>query len=253
MRRFLEAYKFGTFEINGQKFPKILVGTSPFIGAGQFGEKSYSYLKHFYERPQNITKLLIDSIKEGCNAVQVICYPPVIEAVENAVRDTKTEMFILGSAGVGSIYEEIDALRILGAKCIVCHGSYTDRDTDGDLEKLSKASPNLTIGIATHMPGITIEKAAMMDKVQVILAPVNKSGNFMRPSAERTMRAIKLARGRGKKIIAMKPLAAGTLAPEKAFAFLKDKVDGVAVGVASKGEISETLKAGRKYFGGDMA
>jgi hypothetical protein len=240
--KFLESYKFGTFSIRGVEFPRVMIGTSPFIGASQFGDRSYFYLSHFYENPSNMVKILVDAAMEGCNAVQAIAYPRILSSIKEAERVSGREFFILGSAGVGSLEDEVSSLLSSGAKCIVSHGSYADREQS--VERLRAEIR----GIATHLPGITIPKVLSDPEVDVILAPINKNGKFMRPSREESLDAIEKARERGKKVIAMKPLAAGQLKPDKAFSWLSGRVDGIAFGIASKEEMKACLDAAESYF-----
>jgi len=251
MKGFGDAYRFGTLDIDGKKFPKVLLGTSPFIGAGQFGAKSYVYYRRFYENPKNIAKIIIECIKLGCNAVQVICCSPILTAIQDAVRATDTEIFIMGSTGLGEISTEIESMKQLKAQSIVTHGSYTDRTLNKNPEKLRRTLQGIRdriVGIASHMPGTTIEKAAVIEEVKLMLVPFNKIGVYMDPSFESTLQAAESARRIGKKIIAMKSLAAGRLEPAVAFQFLKDRVDGVAVGLTNMEEIKETLEVARSYF-----
>jgi hypothetical protein len=60
--------------------------------------------------------------------------------------------------------------------------------------------------------------------------------------------SIENARKKGIKVIGMKTLAAGKIHPKNAFEYVSDKVDGVAVGIASSKEMEETLKLAEKYF-----
>jgi len=252
MREFADAYAFGTLDIDGRKFPKVLLGTSPFIGAGQFGAKSYVYYRQFYENPKNIVKIIAECVKLGCNAVQLICSPPILTAVQEAVRATDTEIFIMGSTGLGEISNEIERMKQLKAQSIVTHGSYTDRVLNKNPEKLRQTLQSIRdgiAGIASHTPGTVIEKAAAIEEVKLILVPFNKIGVFMDPSFESTLLAVESARRIGKKIIAMKSLAAGRLKPDEAFAFLEGRVDGSAVGLTSVEEIKDTLKVASSYFG----
>jgi len=252
MKGFADAYTFGTIDIDGKKFPRVLLGTSPFIGAGQFGARSYVYYRQFYENPRNIAKIIVECVELGCNAVQVICCPPILTAVQAAVRATDAEIFIMGSTGLGEISNEIEKMKQLKAQSIVTHGSYTDRVLDKDPEKLRRMLQDMRdriAGIASHKPGTIIEKAAAIEEVKLMLIPFNKIGLYMDPSFESTLEAAESARRIGKKIIAMKSLAAGRLNPDEAFAFLKDRVDGLAVGLTNVEEIKETLKVASSYFG----
>ena len=44
------------------RIPRILLGTSPFIGAGQFGIRAQFYYEHFYQNPGNIVKIVIKAV-----------------------------------------------------------------------------------------------------------------------------------------------------------------------------------------------
>jgi len=251
MKEFADAYAFGTFDIDGEKFPKVLLGTSPFIGAGQFGAKSYFYHSQFYENPKNIVKIIIECVKLGCNAVQAICCPPILAATQNAVKATDTQLFIMGSTGLGEISNEIERMKQLKAQSIVTHGSHTDRILSENPEKLKRTLQDIEdriVGIATHTPGTMIEKAVAIEEVKLMLIPFNKIGVFMDPSFESTLHAAESSRRIGKKIIAMKSLAAGRLKPAEAFQFLRDRVDGVAVGLTSMEEVKETLEVASSCF-----
>ncbi len=252
MREFSDEYRFGMLEVDGRSFPKVLLGTSPFMGAGQFGERSNLYYSQFYENPENMTKIIIECVNLGCNAVQAICCPPILMAVQEAVRATGTEIFIMGSTGLGEISSEVETMKRLKAQSIVTHGSYTDRilgKAPDRLRRTLQAIKDGIAGIASHTPGTMVRKAAAIEEVRVMLIPFNKIGVFMDPSFESTLEAAKSARRVGKKIIAMKSLAAGRLEPAEAFQFLKDRVDGLTVGLTSTDEIRATLKVASNCFG----
>ncbi|MBI5166312.1 MAG: hypothetical protein HY998_01040 [candidate division NC10 bacterium] len=251
MKSFEEVYKFGTFDVEGVSFPRFLLGTSPFIGAGQFGPKSYFYYRHFYEQPANITKIIIECVEAGCNAVQAIGYPPILEAVGKAMEDSDAEIFLFGTVGLGNISEEVEAFSLLKPSCLVIHGSYTDKNLAGalhHLKEIRRRFNKIVTGVSVHMPGIVIEKTLEAHEVQIILTPINKKGAFMRPTQGSTLQAIEKAREAGKRVIAMKALAAGDLSPDEAFPYLKDKVDGLTVGLTSEEEIKEALGAAAKFL-----
>ena len=117
MKPFLEHYKLGTFEVRGIKVPRVLLGCSPFMGAGQFGMRAYEYYTHFYLKPENIKKVALDCIALGINAVQAVGYRRILEPAEMAMKEAGVELFILGSAGVEDIDEEIERMLDLNAKC----------------------------------------------------------------------------------------------------------------------------------------
>jgi hypothetical protein len=243
----LEGYKFRTFSVRGLEVPAVMLGTSPFIGAGQFGRKAEFYYSHFLLQPENITKVVTHAIGLGVNAIQVIGYPQVLEAVEEAAERTRTELFLLATVGLGSIEREIRLTLEAGAQGVILHGSLADRDMSFAREYLSPLrEQGLVTGIATHRPGRTIPRAEEMEEVELILCPLNKLGRFMDPSVESTLEAIQ---GTSKRIMAMKPLAASRLSPHEGLGYIADKVSGFAVGIASKEEAEETFKAAKAYFG----
>jgi len=251
MKNFQENYKFGKFIVDEIEFPKVLIGTSPFIGAGQFGFKSIVYYKRFYLNPKNISKLLIEAIKKGCNAIQAIICPPIVSAIIEASFVSKVELFVCATIELKDLSYELEAIKKLNAKCILIHGSISDKkinELKNSFEKIKNFNPKAIIGVATHNPGKTINEFIRIPEIKVILSPINSIGDFMNPSAETTLTSIKNAREKGIKVIGMKTLAAGKIHPKNAFEYISDKVDGVAIGVASSKELSETLKFASIYF-----
>jgi len=247
----LKNYGFETFPVRGMEVPAVMLGTSPFIGAGQFGKKAESYYNHFFLRPENITRVVADAMVLGCNAVQVIGYAQVVEAVQKAAKRAAAELFLLGTVGLGSIEREIEMLLEAGAQGVIIHGSLADRDMAFAREYLSPLRERgLVTGIATHRPGMTIPRVEEMEEVEIILCPLNKMGRFMEPSVESTLRAIESS---SKMIMAMKPLAAGMLSPQEGLSYIADRVAGFAVGIASREEAEETFEAAGEEFGPQSA
>ncbi len=246
MKPFLQHYKLGTFEVRSVRIPRVLLGSSPFIGAGQFGVKAYEYYRRFYLEPENVKKVVEKCIALGMNAVQPVGYRRILDAIASAMKEANVELFILGSAGVENIAEEVELMLDLNAKCIVIHASLVNRNLASVKKHLREIKHRgILTGIATHNPGIEIPAADEIEEVDIILAPLNKLGRFTEPSLSSTLRAIKNS---SKRIIAIKPLAAGALKPSEAFEFLAGKVDGVAVGITSEDEAREVFEAAAKFF-----
>lgn len=242
---FPSAYKFGTFEIAGVAIPQVLLGTSPFMGAWQFGAKAALYYSKFYN-PYNIKEIIIECINLGVNAVQPFGYARLIEPIREAIEQSGVEIFTIGSVGIENLEEEIELMRSINSRCILIHAALSDRSLERVKRKLRELKEEgIITGIVTHEPGRAIPEAESIEDIDLILAPANKLGRFMEPSFESSVRAIENS---SKKIIAIKPLAAGKLKPSDAFDFLSNLVDGVAVGIASKEEARETFSAARKIF-----
>ncbi|MFQ6074099.1 MAG: hypothetical protein ACE5KC_02655, partial [Candidatus Bathyarchaeia archaeon] len=56
-------------QVGKAKIPRILLGTSPFIGSGQFGSRAASYYEHFYGHPENIAKIILAAVDLGVTGV----------------------------------------------------------------------------------------------------------------------------------------------------------------------------------------
>ncbi len=74
-------------------WPRLMLGTSPFIGAGQFGSKSLNYRRQFFDTPDNMTRLFVHSAKLGIKAVQLVGYQPLVAALRKAEEITGMSLF----------------------------------------------------------------------------------------------------------------------------------------------------------------
>jgi hypothetical protein len=244
-------YLFDSFQIGEVEFPKVLFGSSPFFGAGQFKERSMIYHHKFYLNPPNITQLYQESISRGLNAIHVPSDQVIMDAIAEAIRSTFVDNFVLATVEGRNLQKELNLCEWIKAQSIIIHGSFTDSmlgSLTDVLKIIKKRFNNIPTGIATHSPGNVIPKVLGINEIDIILTPVNLIGEFMLPNADSTLKAIAEARENGKKIIAMKALAAGMLKPMKAFDYIVDKVDGVAVGITTLQELDELLNTAGKYF-----
>ena len=71
-----------------------MLGTSPFIGAAQFGRKSHEYRMKFFYNEENMKELFIKSAELGVKAVQLIAYEPLVRAFKKAEEETGEDFFI---------------------------------------------------------------------------------------------------------------------------------------------------------------
>jgi hypothetical protein len=253
---FHDRYAFGFFRVGDVRFPRLLLGTSPFVGASQFGERSMEYYLRFYLNPGNITRLYLESISRGLNAIHVLGDPVIAKAVVNAVESSGVRSFILATINARNLEEELSLCEAMRADSIIVHGSYTDFMKEGlssVLKKIKDRFGDIPAGIATHLPGKIIPEILDISEVKVIMAPINLKGEFMEPNVDSTLRAISESRRKGVKVIAMKSLAAGKLKPREALRFISDKVDGVAVGVTSTRELDELIEEAKKSLGPSSA
>ncbi|MEM3522006.1 MAG: hypothetical protein QXD78_03050, partial [Candidatus Bathyarchaeia archaeon] len=163
----------------------------------------------------------------------------------------KVEMFVCTTIELKNLTYELEAIKKLNAKCVLIHGSISDRKTNelrNAFKKIKEHFKEAILGVATHNPGKMINEFMLMPDIKVILSPINSNGEFMNSSIQRTLISIENARKKGIKVIGMKTLAAGKIYPKNAFEYVSDKVDGVAIGIANSKEMEETLKLAEKYF-----
>lgn len=240
----------GHLKIHGKSLPRILLGTSPFIGAAQFGHRARLYRLDLYDQPENILKVIRKSYDLGIQGIQLIPYPPVVDAVKWA-REEGCELSIVGTVRPGEEAEDIRLLSQLGAGVMVLHGAITDGcnwDTiSKHLEDIKDADS--IPGLATHQPFRTTKElleSPVLDLFDVYMIPVNKLGYLMDTDVfmdkERFDFSVLIKRV-DKKVIVKKTLAAGVLTPEDAFDFLKtvDYADMITLGIAYEVEAEETF------------
>jgi hypothetical protein len=216
---------------------ELMLGTSPFIGAGQFGSKSLDYRRRFFDNPDNMTRLFVNSASLGVRAVQLIGYQPLVTALMKAEEITG-DFFVAVVIPRGDFASNLDLISPLEPEFVSVHAQFCD-ENDGRLDEWidmirdTGARP----AASTHSPGTTIPQLNDMG-FEAYLAPVNTVGYGMLPDVESTLNALEQTK---KAVIAIKPLAAGKLSPEKGvFEYIYRYADSIAVGITSEEEMEET-------------
>ena len=240
----------GTIKINDREIPRTLLGTSPFIGATQFGHRSRLYQLDLYDKPENILKILKKSHELGITGIQLVPYEPVVKAL-NWAMDEGYNFNIIGTVRQDCENEDIELLAQLKAKAMLIHGATTDGlNYDFLAEKLETISQTgAAAGLATHRPFNTTRsllESSILDLFDIYMVPVNKLGYLMDTDAfiaKERAEFRDLINKLNKTIIAKKTMAVGILTPSDAFDFLKtlDYVDLMTVGIASEAEAEETF------------
>ncbi len=225
---------------NMPDLPKLMLGTSPFIGAGQFGSKSLDYRRRFFDNPDNMTGLFVHSASMGVKAVQLIGYQPLVEALKKA-EEIAGDFFVAVTIPRGNFSSNLDLVSSLEPEFVSVHAQFCDENDYRlnewiDMIRNAGAKP----AASTHYPGSTIP---LLDELgfEAYLAPVNTVGYGMEPDVESTLKALEQT---NKAIIAIKPLAAGQLSPERSvFEYIYRFAESIAVGITSKVEMEETYSA----------
>ncbi len=230
--------------------PKLMLGTSPFIGAGQFGTKAYDYQQRFLCNERNMTRLFIKSALLGVAAVQLIAYEPLINALNAAREELEADFVVAVTIPSGRAFERyVELLKPLPPEFIAIHAlscDALDPRITGWIKEIQAAGSSS--GAATHLPGETIpELDAAGFAFAVYFAPLNIVGYAMAPDYASTLQALDRTE---KQVIAIKPLAAGRVKPTRdVFEFLYRHVDSVSVGIVSEAEMEETYAAAKTVAG----
>ena len=233
------------------RIPRILLGTSPFIGAGQFGRRAASYYAKFFLNPGNILALLRRAHGMGIEGIQLLPYGPVVEAVERAMGEGM-DFKIVGSVRPGDVEGDIRLLDRLGAIAMIAHAGIADRRDPRALGRVLGAirGAGRPAGFASHEPFKTLSWAEGAGlEYEIVMIPMNAAGAFMDCGPEELAG---LLRRLGKFAIAKKVLAAGSLPPARAIAYVAglDCIQSVALGVASEREVEETMALAKGLLAG---
>ncbi|NVM53705.1 MAG: hypothetical protein HWN66_08375 [Candidatus Helarchaeota archaeon] len=236
-------------ELESQKIPRITIGTSPFMGAGQFGSLGLKWRAAFFQNAGKMAELMIHSYNEGAKGVEAIPAGQIIKAALIA-KEKCPDFTIIASTLWESKKNDflIEELIKVDAKIIFLHGSISDqRDLNLIKPLLSKIRATDKIpGMATHYPHRTIS-FIHQNKLDcsAILLPFNVRGEFMgdQNAVEKIVDSLDYF------FVGMKTLGAGKIPPMKAFAYLADhNISAVTIGMVTKEEITETVAEAKKVF-----
>jgi hypothetical protein len=240
----------GYLELDNVALPRVLLGTSPFVGASQFGHRARLYQLDLYSNPENMLRIIRTSYDTGVKGMQLLPYPPVIQALEMA-REEGMTIDIIGTVRPGQEKEDIELLNSLEAKAMLLHAMITDQgDWDFIAQNLDHIVEAQAIpGLVTHRPFHTTRsllESPVKDLFELYMLPVNRLGYLMdceQNLEEERNQLREMVLELDKTIIGKKLLAAGIMTPQEAFEYLKtlDYVDMVAVGIASEKEAQETF------------
>ena len=239
-------------QVGKARIPRILLGTSPFIGAGQFGSRAEFYYRHFYEHPENILKIILKAVDLGVTGIQVLPYPRIFSALKAAERELGEKLTVVGTIGPEAPHDDIKDLQRFKTVAMLLHGQVTDGRNVREISKLLNEvhGANCFAGLVTHKPFSTLKwlEETELD-IDLLMLPFNKLGMFMDANPTKIAEAIRKIH---KPVIGKKVLAAGYLPPQDALTYVAKLgcIDIVAVSIASEKEAEETLTAAATAFSG---
>ncbi|RLI75574.1 hypothetical protein DRO97_02975 [Archaeoglobales archaeon] len=226
-------------KIEDKTLPILIHGTSPFIGAGQFGSKSREYYIRFYKNPKLMSKFFVYFATKCYPCVHIIPYPPILEALEIALNVMQIDV-------VATVEDEseIEVVAKYNPHIVFLHGSTTDEMEENKLTNFLELCREFEFvsGAATHYPGKVIPHLEKVGGFKAYMIPINPLGLYMAPSFYATIKAVEIARKNGKFIFGMKTLAASRIDPYKGFQFALNYAHSLVVGFTELNQIDEACR-----------
>ena len=231
-------------KVSGAELPAVLIGTSPFIGPGQFGPRALLYQARFFGKPSAVAEVISAAVELGVMGVQALPYPFIVEAIRRVEAETGLELVVVATLGPDDPSGDVGLFDGLDVRAFLIHGALTDGPRWPGLEELMEEarSSGALAGYVTHRPMRALERIGSGDlpRPDIIMLPFNAIGYMMDAPAEALVSELERL---GLRAIAKKVLAAGRLRPEEAFRFVLqyDTISALAIGVASAREARETF------------
>ncbi|MBT3375383.1 MAG: hypothetical protein HN742_17060 [Lentisphaerae bacterium] len=250
---------FPSFDIEGQRFSKLILGHNPLIGGSYMSRARSRVYQETLNAPEAVRDIVIQAIRSGVRSMMLGVTGEkdvhVMAGLEAAQEETgvKIPTIIIVNRG---FEEHVELLHRVNCAVCLIHGQLTDAlfDKEGrtmkpEFEHLTRSIRQLGFipGMSTHNAGEVIPAAEQFD-VAVINTPINKVAWRMCPCEELVLRAI---RQTTKRVIAMKSLAMGRIAPDDAMQYIcrVPDVDGVVVGIGHPYEAEETFGEASRILG----
>jgi hypothetical protein len=219
------------YEIEGQQIPLVSTGTSPFLGAAQFGKNARIYRKKFLNDEDAVLKILEASYEVGGRGIELVPAGKISEAAK-IMRETHEDFVITGSTYPGPD-PLINELASLDAKIIFAHGMVSDKKDDKLVKLINEIeSFGIIPGIAAHNPVSTLEYAfENLPSVKVFLIPFNAQGLFM--GDQKKLEEI-VDSHKDHYFIGMKTVAAGKLDITQAYEYIsRHNINCVTIGMVT--------------------
>jgi hypothetical protein len=227
-------------KIQEKDIPLVSVGTSTFIGAGQFGKNARIYRKKFLNNPEAILEILEACYQVGGRGIEAIPAGKIPDAIK-IFSETHDDFVVTGSTFPGPD-PLIDDLVEMNAQIIFVHASVSDQKNERLTRLLEQVSSRGVIpGIAVHNPVSTLNYAfENLPEIKTFLIPFNAKGIFMGNQKE----VENLVDSHlDCSFMGMKTLGAGKVDPETAYAYIAEhNICCAAIGMVSSEEVNITTK-----------
>ncbi|MFX1278805.1 MAG: hypothetical protein ACFFA3_05260 [Promethearchaeota archaeon] len=233
-------------EFMGVKIPIVSTGVSPFAGSGQFGKMAPIYREKFFNNAKAMLDIMEACYESGGRGIGAIPFGKVSEAVK-IMKETHNDYIVTGSTLPGMLPDPgIEDLVELDAKIIYVHATISDSKN----ERVSKllddiSSRGIIPGLAAHNPISTLE-FAFQNKLnaKTFLIPFNANGMLM---GDQKKLEVLVDKKKPIPFMAMKTLAAGNIAPEKAYEYISNhNIRAVVIGMVEIEEAKSSTKIALK-------
>ncbi|UCG64275.1 MAG: hypothetical protein JSW12_16780 [Deltaproteobacteria bacterium] len=238
-----ETSKVKIIPIGGRSLPAVSLGTSPFIGAGQFGSRALTYRSLFFDNPANMVNLMVYAAQLGVPCVQLLAVDRILDAFRDSRVQSGVDLACTLTVGFGDRDWELNQASDINPQLVFLHAMVTDRLDLKGIERWLKDIRDLGLvpGCVTHKPArvLPVLVRSGLD-IAAFMVPFNQEGIFMdcKPDA-----LIKILDSIDQPVIAKKTLAAGALSPSDSLPFIAQytQIHGLALGLTSREEMKESL------------
>jgi len=235
--------KVRIISIGGRELPAVSLGTSPFIGAGQFGSRASTYRRLFFDNPANMVDLMVYVAELGVPCVQLLAVDRLLDAFGESKGQSGVDLACTLTVGFGDRDWELKQASDINPHVVFLHAMITDRLHLKGIERWLNDIRNLGLvpGCVTHKPArvlpILIESGL---DIQAYMVPFNREGIFMDCKPDALVRILDPIE---RPVIAKKALAAGTVSPSVGLPFIAQytQIDGLALGLTSRQEMKQSL------------
>ncbi|OED30462.1 hypothetical protein [Methanosphaera sp. WGK6] len=235
-------------------FSEVILGSSPFLFAPQFGHRTRLYELDFQNQPENIAEILDKVYEMGVHEILLKQSNDLVKALDIS-ESNGNEWNVIGMTDRTNFDDDLELFSKYNTSTVILDGIFVDESIKEDnytiiSNLLNEIRNNGYVpGIETRTPFNNlplISNSDIIDDFDVLLFPLNFYGymmdcNFL--NNENKDKINILLKNMDKKIIANRTLATGILKPREAYDFIKDidYLDAVCVGLAKVSEAEETL------------
>ena len=250
---------FPTFDIEDRTFSKLILGHNPFLGGSYMSQARSRVYQETFTDSKAMERIIVKSIEMGVRGMMASIRDGFTELLKKALFDAadKTGILLPTIMIISRGFEDqVEVYRELNCQVMLVHGQITDalyikaeRTMQPEFAEMLKRirDEDFVPAMSTHNAGEVLPAAESFDAAAVN-TPINKIMWRMCPCEEMVLNAIQKTK---KKVIAMKPLAMGRIAPQEGMAYIcrLPNVDGIVVGIGHEYEAEETFGAAQDILG----